>query len=106
MLSYLEFDKGRIKKGLTGMRYGKLKKKLKKGYYLQFKGFCLYFSPNIYKFWLKGKKLRKKPTREYDYVCEGAYDSFICEVEEWKVYSNKAIKEIIKQEKPIVERNY
>lgn len=88
------------------MRYGKLKKKLKKGYYLQFKGFCLYFSLNTYKFWLKGKKLRKKPTREYDYVCEGAYDSFICEVDEWTVHSNKAIKEMLKQEKPTIERNF
>lgn len=88
------------------MKYGKIKKKLKKGYYLQFKAFCLYFSPNISKFWLKGTKAKKKPARKYDYVCEGAYDSFICEVDEWTVYSNKAIKEMLKQEKPTIECSF
>lgn len=83
------------------MKYGKLKKKLKNGYYLQFNGFTLYFDENINKFWLKGTRLRKKPRIKYRYACEGAYDYFTCEVDEWSLYSNKEIKECIRNGKNI-----
>ena len=87
------------------MKYRKLKKRLKNHHYLQFKGFCLYFDENIVKFWLEGTKLRKKPIKKYDYVCEGAYNSFICEVDGWCLHSNKEIKELLKNEKGILTKN-
>ena len=86
------------------MKYRKLKKKLKNHHYLQFEGFCLYFDEIIVKFWLEGTKLRKKPIKKYDYVCEGDYDSFICEVHEWVLNSNKEIKECLKNEKAVLKR--
>lgn len=87
------------------MKYRNLKKKLKNYYYLQFKGFCLYFDENITKFWLEGTRLRKKPRRKYDYVCEGEYDSIICEAYEWVLNSNKEIIECLKNEKAVLKRN-
>ena len=81
------------------MRYRKLKKKLKKGFYASFENCALYFDENISKFWLKGTKLRKKPTRKYTCVVEGGYDSFICETVTWYLFTNKEIKDFIKSKK-------
>ena len=44
-------------------------------------------------------KIRWKNTRGYEHIVYGAYDSFICECEEWKLYSNKELKEYLKRNK-------
>ena len=44
-------------------------------------------------------KIRWKNKRGYEYIVYGAYDSFICECEEWKLYSNKELKEYLKLNK-------
>ena len=44
-------------------------------------------------------KIRWKNKRGYENIVYGAYDSFICECEEWKLYSNKELKEYLKRNK-------
>lgn len=46
---------------------------------------------------IKNKMVWK--SQGYEYIVYGAYDSFICECEEWKLYGNKELKEYIKRNK-------
>ena len=48
---------------------------------------------------IKKNKIRWKNKRGYEYIVYGADDSFICECEEWKLYSNKELKEYLKRNK-------
>ena len=80
------------------MKIGFLKKKLKQDCnYFESERTTLVIEPKIQYRKIKNKWVLKNIG--YEYIVYGAYDSFICECEEWKLYSNKELKEYVKRNK-------
>lgn len=77
-------------------KYRLIKKKLKQGFHLQFNNCLLYADKNyIRNWWEKDHKKRIKPSKKYSYIVQGGLD-YWGEIEEWFLYTNKEIKEHIK----------
>lgn len=81
------------------MKLRVLKKKLKQACnYFQTKGTTLYIEQKQ-RTPVKIKNKWRWKNRGYEYIVYGAYDSFICECDEWKLYNNKELKEYVKRNK-------
>ena len=80
------------------MKLRVLKKKLKQNCnYFQTENTSLYMEQKMQYRKIKNKWVWKN--EGYEYIVYGAYDSFICECEEWKLYSDKELKEYLKRNK-------
>lgn len=81
------------------MKIRKLKKLLKRSYFIQFEKETLYASENYKrKFWEKNHKKRSKPIKKFSYIIEGGLD-YWGEVEEWFLWNNQHLKEYVKNNK-------
>ena len=78
------------------MKLRVLKKRLKQNCnYFQTENTSLYIDQRVQYRKINNKWVWK--SQGYEYIVYAAYDSFICESEEWKLYCNKELKEYVKQ---------